>query len=959
MFNNKDLGLQMLENPLNIQLDVIESLQNRLGGDLVLADPNNVFNFLLEAASEMTANSILKSEKKFEALYAKRARSSEDLYRHMSDFDYVGLFGSPSSTDLQLILDKRYLYDKAISYNKNYKKVVIPKDTIFKIGKYSFGIYYPIEIRLNNHVDSIVTVYDTSEENPFFKLNSNSVKSYSYTTSSLEFLSLQFPIYQFNTQIIEEPIISQTGFSKKYNYSNRFYSCRAFHYKNGEWKELNQTISEMVYDPNIPTIRISLEEEDNKIRFNIPSVYFSRKLMGDKLIIKMYTTHGELDNEIGNITTNNISLDFNFGSKDTGEYSSILKNIPTIIAVPLNNKVSGGSNGYTYEQLRSKVTNDDFYTDVLVRTPQLESCLSDQGFKIDKHLDNITDRIYFCYKTLTDNKGSIVQTTNTTLSVYDSLVNNVRSMIKNYDGTITILPTTLYEYIDSLRSCKPVENTDLDILINKTKSELVEIFNSTNYTKSPFHVHLINNEKYPRAISYNLMSPYAEDIFFEKENIDIVSQMILHTAIIQHLDDGTGGYRVRLGVTKSSDLTNVPIEDQVVYVMTRDINGLYTGTRATYIGDLNSQNVFEFYLKTDYNFKNDSLNITSLRNNQNQTDNFINLESKFHVVFMLNKAYTSNTTNTYDLSVGVPTDLLSDNIVMSRQNMTIHLGHSLENVIFNKTDSRWSREEYVTHEVDIYHTYSQDVYKRDDSGNLVYTIENGSLVLDIEHLEGDPILDDMGNPRIKNAIGDIKYGIDGKPIIQDNRYLICDIDMIQIDARQFISEHPAQYTYRNEMITYFESYFKAILATSPQLLEQTRLYFRPVRTLGNAQFGLGDGVILRRKLQLTFKMKCFVPDYVYKDLAIQNTINESIITIIEKHIVNNNISMVDLSTEIKSQLSDYINHINVLGIDDDVELQTLLVMDNDAQPSLAQELYLTKENTLALRKKIDIEYILS
>lgn len=94
-----------------------------------------------------------------------RATKSEDLYKHMSDFDYVGLFSYPADFSFQLALDKTLVKRHAVKYNAHYSKIIIPRNTTFKLGRFHFGIHYPIEIRVNNITGSILAVCDTSESN--------------------------------------------------------------------------------------------------------------------------------------------------------------------------------------------------------------------------------------------------------------------------------------------------------------------------------------------------------------------------------------------------------------------------------------------------------------------------------------------------------------------------------------------------------------------------------------------------------------------------------------------------------------------------------------------------------------------------------------------------------------------------------------------------------------------------
>ena len=158
MFEDQSNLIQKLRNPMTIASMTLDELQNRLGGTRVIADPNSPFCHLLEMNSSLVANAIQAIDEKYPALYPQRATSMEDLYNHMSDFDYLRMYSTPSSTQVTMEFSKTYLSTYALDYNTNYKKVTIPKDTVFTVGKYSFGLYYPIDILINNFTKSFTVI---------------------------------------------------------------------------------------------------------------------------------------------------------------------------------------------------------------------------------------------------------------------------------------------------------------------------------------------------------------------------------------------------------------------------------------------------------------------------------------------------------------------------------------------------------------------------------------------------------------------------------------------------------------------------------------------------------------------------------------------------------------------------------------------------------------------------------
>ena len=96
-------ALQAYSHPLSLQAKAISELEKRVLDGNVVSDVNNVFTFLTEFSSTLTANAVNEACNCFHSLYPENAQSSTDLYKHLSDFDYIGLFATPATTTVELV----------------------------------------------------------------------------------------------------------------------------------------------------------------------------------------------------------------------------------------------------------------------------------------------------------------------------------------------------------------------------------------------------------------------------------------------------------------------------------------------------------------------------------------------------------------------------------------------------------------------------------------------------------------------------------------------------------------------------------------------------------------------------------------------------------------------------------------------------------------------------------------
>lgn len=965
MFDDKSLLISTLRNPTNIAAKALNEIESRLNGTITIADPNAPFCHLLEFGSSIAAQVINAMDAKLPALYPKRAESMEDLYGHMSDFDYLRMYSTPARSALRMFLPKKFLLDNAVEYNANYKKLVIPSDTTFLVAKYNFGIYYPIEILINNYTGSFTVAYDTSESNPLHVLSKNIVDKYEIQYMGVDYLILDFPIYQFSKSSIVETIVSSTGFVKSINYNDKFYALRVFNYKNGTYTELAQTQSKIVYDATVPTLYLQVHPDKNKIVLNIPQVYFDNGMMGSKLLIEVYTTVGVLDIDTSNLLDTDIGVTYNNNARTDSTFTNIFKNMPYDIILQLSgDRITGGSNAISVSTLRQRVIQDTLYDRVPISEADISVMLEDNGFYVHKSLDNVTDRIYYAYKVIRDSTGSIVPSTTIPLKLLGTDVTDGKhSTLVNCsaDSSVTILPTTIYKYNQDANCAIPLVDDELNKLVSLDKDVLATTLNTAGYLKSPYHVRVSMNGNYPRADTYNLMTPTVDKIIFVEDNYETTYKLVSYAAAINH--DNIGYYEVTLSVSASDDVTNLSVNDILLYVMVKS-DDKWVGTTCEYVSFNPATNIFiyKFKIPTTYHLTLDNKIGITYTNDEDTYTNYeylINLVSDFHVVYMVARSAVTDVSEPVDsIITGVPDQYKQLYIGLSRQYFTITLGTNINNVIYNNVEVTLGANTYARYETNIPAKYTEDVYEKDENGYIkTYTDVNGKMYTKKIHEVGEAITDETGKVRFEHMAGDVIRDSYGNPIVVSAGVDTYFITMMFIDAKMFFSDRQAELDFQSNIYTSLNSYFSTIASMQDQLLERTKLYFRCVKSIGTANVNIGDGAVSKQNIELSFRIVCYVASYVKQDESIQNQITEMLCTFIEEAIESKTISMLDIFEKVKEKVSDYIDHFDLLGINDNVALQTFVVTDEDSQPSIRRQLVLTEDNILSLRKQIDVTYV--
>lgn len=788
-------SLQAYTSPLSLQTKALDDLSEKvLNGDVV-ADGNNPFTFLTEFASNMTAGIVNKACECFNSLYPENAQTSSELYKHLSDFGYVGMFATPATTTVELVFDRNFLIDHAVTSEPDdtdlnqdvtrvsgqYSKVVIPAYSKFTVGDMSFGMMYPIEIHIrkafkngdiNDEIDynnSVITVlWDTTYQNPLMPLKGSILQHRDFIQDGMMLTAIEVPIYQFEVENHTENAIASTGFAKRYDYHNKFYAIRVFHFKNGYWQELNQTFSDTNYDVDIPTAIIKVLQDLGKVEVVIPHIYFNSPdtvtVIGNRILVKIYTTLGEVSVDLSDFQIDQFQASFLLSDTSLMEddrYSNMLKRIPNVYIIPLSNRIASGTNGITFNELKNRVKYNNSFT-VKITPSDLENYFATSGYSFTKPLDNITDRVYCAHKIITDGTGTPVASGMGQSIISTSMTNDEEysdSIVRLDDDTFTILPSALYLYDDEKHEFNICTNTQKSELLRD--SEIVDTFNNNLYTYSPFHVVVSNARRKPIAGTYDLFNPSLRSIMLDWENERITTSASIYNATIHPINEGdkTVGYRLRVAIFKTADITFPSVEEDnqnirvLLTVETDDgrlahLFGTYAGTNDT------GHDVFDFDLLSTFRIKPEgSIHVSTLQHELGKNfDVFVPIkEHKYTISFFLadekipdenERANSKNNVNRFSLP-----DSLEKYTMLCRQYFTLKLGESIPLLQNNITIST-TEEAYKTYNSMQFATYQSPIYAR----YTIADVENNSAT--IEQI-GMLKVDDAGKPVIGHDVDEV------------------------------------------------------------------------------------------------------------------------------------------------------------------------------------------------------------
>ncbi len=944
----------ILNNPLDIQRAILTDYEEKLDGEVTVVDANNTFAFLLESFSQIVADSTVAMDAKFNDLYPIRASTTKSLFNHLSDFDYVGFFSYPSSLKLNITFHRDYLVRNAIQVpNTNYQLVIIPAETIFTIGRFKLGLYYPIHLKINTVIDTISASYDTTEENPLKSLSSNTIEVKSNTYEGIDMISIDIDTYQFDKTIYNEVINPNIGFIKTYQYTNKFYTVRVFDMSSGSKVELSYTLSDSVYDINKPTVNLKIYPETNEMSIAIPQIYLTKGLIGTKLRVEIFTTLGAIDVSLANLQLSDITANFALNDATTDlTYTSVLKNIPTIIMQPTVNRITGGSDSYTFQQMKDYTIYFNNDSTVPITRMDLERFFSKNGFIYMAKIDNLTDRRYYAYRKTYFGEEELGVISGGLTLLYDEETPNSGVLYQNND-TIVILPTVIYKYIQAVSKFEILDDVQANILKNAPNAQLVTLLNNTNYYCNPHHIVVTTLDRYPACELYDLFTTSAEDLTFIKENMYLSAQLSIISVVTKHVGNGAGGYVIRIGVQRSEDLENVASSDLNVFLTVMSKDGYRIGVRGVYVNAYEGIDVFDFTVSTNYKVKGTRITTTNFQSYDNKLIEYeIELTGTMHIATFVKKSLFPTVAQDDEILLRL-TDNDNSWLAVSLQSFVYTLGSNLSDIIDSNILTNWTAIQYETYPTVIPLLYEHDIYETNTDGTIKVLVDEvtGDIVTNKLHSIGDQVFYE-GEPVYKHQAGDTVTDINGTPIQKASRIKDFTFDLSAYEYSQ-------QRVNDNFFITLskdLSAYYSTIRLMNNDVLENTNISFRPIITTSTCKYRINNATTVESKLEFDFEFNCYVIQAVLDDAVMINMISDRIVAIIRSHLNDTIISITEIASHIRSDLSGYINSIDVVSLNGSNDIQTLMNIEIDKSPKLGTSLIVGSDSRLAYEPKVKINY---
>lgn len=719
MFSSDSFTQDMLSNPSLMASTIIDAMvaSDASADPITINDPNNGLVMMLSANLAIYSKFSEKVDHVASFFYPQRARNAEQLYPHLSEFDYVELMAAPATLPFVFAMSRDWIIANAVPFDSNYDKIQIPATSAITMGGVIYSMYYPIELLVNRNTGAVSAFYDTTTPNSLNTLSTNMLLDVQqYTQNGLNWFQIQFNMYQFERTIKTYTVGSEQGFIRTVTYEDQFYAAKVFtQNRDLSWTELAYSLSQLYYDYTVPTVVLSLLNDTSQLKLEIPQIYFDNGQISQTIKVELYTTKGMVNYTLSQADV--LGLTANFDTSST-PFARPLDQMPSWVIIPTTTAVAGGSDAMTYAEIRDAVVNQRLHDRVAVTTAELIEAGKKAGFNLTRVIDDLTERMYFASNVLTDSNGMVIPTfAGNILLANDSLTGDPSSIIDFSDGYITILPTTTFKIPNGGLTCVPMTDGEVAVMAAMTKDQLVAELNKGTYVRQPFHITLLTVSKSPQAIIYNLLSPTMTSLSFVAENAHSSPQMSVTSCAVVHQNSGTGGYLVNLGVTRS---TNIPISDLSNFNVTlvcKNKLGSDVYIPATFIGTNNGVDVWQAAISTSYHISVDDF-ITTMMYDSNDTLSSadVPLTQTFTVLTSFASVYDLSIPVDANLNLLLPSSMQTTQTVMARQTMILELGENLSSQIYCGVNTTWGNDVYKTADSTVYYTTNVPVFQTNEAG---------------------------------------------------------------------------------------------------------------------------------------------------------------------------------------------------------------------------------------------------
>lgn len=923
-----------------------------LAADLILGSTHGVLNRIEDGISR---------------IFPPHARNISELSRHMSSEERFGMFGNPSSCQVNFGIQEEIFMAlaKEITVNTGkvsytYRMLLLPKDTEVTWNGYTFAIENGVEIRYSEKTGYQV-VYDDETPNPYAPVSDNLLKRDFRGVDDRWFIIVTIPVRQLACKAVENLTSNEsTGCRGTIEYPDFIYGVRAFlipsNQPNRQPREIKVTYDQDVFNPSDVTLALNIDQSNNRFDYEIPDVYIANGLGLGIVRIYVYTTKGELVKDFTQLENGSSVVnyqDYRYGVGNLGEFSAGLRNSGGIIWTAAT-ETSGGSNPLTFEQIKRRFIEGRNQRALPITETNLSGSVEDFGYSSVKTIDYLTKRSYALTRELpiqTNKKffspmacfvGSYLASANDMIASGVVIDNGQRVTIPHNVLFNISTPTTVL-----------VNEILKDRYNSMSGEQLVDLVNNNTFVYTPFY-HVIDMTNTQAVLrTYHIDQPRVNYQTFKGENSALGLEVGVGSISIEHQDDG---YLITI-VTKSGnsykELDNNSVGLQLSIAPT-DTTSLATMAATLYGVTEDKERIFTLKLESRFDIDvNDIIyfnNFHQFGERQDQTG--LPLESEYTLIFTtIGDRFDTDTETDHKINQ----DLFSSPMIgIIETSYNITLGKLLNN-FYNRIRPLVGEQQYKRYQFDVPETYLQNEYERNEKGEYVFDDEGRRILI---HKAGDIVYNTDGGVRLLNRANDVIFE-DGKPVPVGVRDLKYHWDFIAFDGTYYFTRDVFDKQFASDTKNYFINVIdQNMTGFAARALDQTSLVFQPRNKLGYQKVIVNGNAERTLRQDLKFSITYYLTRSGFKNQNLKDTLTESTPKVINELLFNaSTVGSSDLSTQLKNSANSEVVDVKLSAWSGDDNVDVISSVDNLTGFSIRKLLRLATDGMLTVEEDVEVIFV--
>lgn len=955
----KDIEL-VKYNPSSIINIILNRLKDAYDGKINIVDASNPFIYLLETSCLNGVNAINEYTALTRKLYPRLANNDEDLYRHMSDYDYLGLFSEPSVATVKVYILYSDFYNYGVfDSNTNSYVFKIPRNYTINIDNYNYTFLYPIIIRRYAN-DTISVRYDATISNDLEILKTDYINFDIIRTNNNEkWIVFDIELKELKIDSVQFPVEKSRLFREKIDLSNnrKYYYAHCYYYKNNQWVKMLTTHSDYVFDINKPTACIKVLPQSNEVEIFIPSMYIYNGVIDSKVRIDIYTTNGYCDVDFTNRVLSDFSSEYNAidPDNDLDDYTSSLNSITKLIYIP--SKVRGGKDALDFNQIKENVINNSIGDRLLpITNKQLEFYTDQNNFKLIKDVDIITNRLFLLQVNIPNARTRYpvsrldLDSIDVSFTLNDLLQTN---LVKAYKNNLYIIKeNTVFKLDNGIASI--LTQSEVNNISNLSAEELLIYLNTNKLIFTLYQYVIDTSNNTPTVRPYSVSDVRVEHFSFENYNPTCSVGLNTKSAKLYKTDNGYYLDVVTIIKKYGTPLNIVDIAPILIYTIGNShyyINGFLHS-------EINSDTaIYRFYINSNYVIDaNNKITIEDVYDvNGNTTDIDVDLTDNFTMLYTLNNKpvnYAPSSSDDY-----IYLSYLSFNRgVVTQEKIRLTLATDLQR-LYSRLRVSTNIDVYKRYDTNIPLTYEENVYQYNNIlSNIPYYDTNGNLLSTIVHHRGDTVLDNNNNIIYKHKIGDIMLDENNNPIVIDTNDLLYTVLMLFRDYRlNFVTS--------TDTINYYD-YVKSTVTklvtdnaskVNDILLENTKSYVTIPKSINYIKANV-DNLDVYIDPSCSLNVEIYVSNEVYNDIDLKESIDYTVIKVIDDYLVSNTFSKSELVSLLHSALKSHIKTIDIKNFTQ-YNASYIKILDEQSKLTVKKKLVRYSSGVYDLKEDVNITYI--